>query len=229
MKLPQTARLLLLVTGVAGTGAAVAALTRPWLAWALGRAENTSAAGTGVVGFADLVSAASSLALLTCYAWLAAATLVVAARTLHPSSRARRAPGWAPTVVRVVVPALLGATAGTAPATAAVESPPRPEARAAATPLTGLPLPDRALTSPDGRGDRRARRGGAGPVVVRPGDSLWSIAARLLPDSAPLGDIDRTWRQIARANATHVPDPDLILPGTRLRVPLTVDPREEPS
>jgi hypothetical protein len=57
-------------------------------------------------------------------------------------------------------------------------------------------------------------------VVVRPGQSLWTIAARLLPTAATDADITRAWHQLHRANQSAIgADPDLILPGTRLVVP----------
>jgi len=65
---------------------------------------------------------------------------------------------------------------------------------------------------------------GAGVVgthTVRPGDTLWAIAAAHLPPTwrSP-ATIDRYWRQVYGANRSVVgPDPDLIHPGTRLLVP----------
>lgn len=58
-----------------------------------------------------------------------------------------------------------------------------------------------------------------GKYLVRPGDSLWSIAERLLDGAGPR-QIDAKWRQIHRANRSVIgPDPDLIIPGTTLRIP----------
>jgi len=55
--------------------------------------------------------------------------------------------------------------------------------------------------------------------VVRPGDCLWSIAERLVPD-ADAAVVDAAWRRVHHANRRIVgPDPDLILPGTTLRIP----------
>lgn len=90
---------------------------------------------------------------------------------------------------------------------------------------TGLPLPDRASADPTPRPrhavpstqqeQRRTRT-----VQVRPGDSLWSIAAGLLPAGASDAAVHLAWRRIAAANAEVLgPDPDLIFPGTALRVP----------
>lgn len=55
---------------------------------------------------------------------------------------------------------------------------------------------------------------------MRPGDSLWSIADDLLPAAAPVAEVDATWRRIYRANRRLVgTDPNLIVPGTTLRLP----------
>jgi nucleoid-associated protein YgaU len=65
------------------------------------------------------------------------------------------------------------------------------------------------------------RGGVVGTHMVRPGDTLWGIAAAHLPPArrSP-ATIDRYWRQLYHANRAVVgPDPGLIHPGTRLRVP----------
>ena len=68
---------------------------------------------------------------------------------------------------------------------------------------------------------RPRRRRDAAPTadayVVRPGDSLWSIA-RAHP--APAADVETRWRAIWRHNRDVVgDDPDLIHPGQALRLP----------
>ena len=98
------------------------------------------------------------------------------------------------------------------PASARTVTSPYPPPTASATrvlpSLDGLPLPDRAL------GDS------SGWVTVRPGDSLWAIACRLLPRDADDPEISAAWHGLAVANhAVLGSDPDLIHPGTRLRVP----------
>ena len=58
------------------------------------------------------------------------------------------------------------------------------------------------------------------PVVVRPGDTLWALAARSLP--APATDAERAaeWPRWWAANREVVgDDPDLLLPGQRLAAP----------
>lgn len=230
MKRRQVGGLALLLLTVAVSGVVVLVLAGPWLPTALasplpgvGAASAASAGPPG--GFSALVASSCAVALVACWAWLALGTVVVAvqtsARTFPPSWRRL---SWVPGAIRVLVPVLVGAAVTAAPASASTDTGPAPAG--AATPggsggaVAGLPLPDRVVTRPT------AHR----TVLVRPGDSLWRITERLLPPPAPAAAVDRGWRRIARANARHVPDPDLIRPGTRLRVPpLTVHPREEAS
>jgi nucleoid-associated protein YgaU len=57
--------------------------------------------------------------------------------------------------------------------------------------------------------------------TVKPGDTLWDIAAtHLQPTQRSSARINRSWRQIYRANRSAIgADPDLIHPGTGLDVP----------
>jgi uncharacterized membrane protein len=59
-----------------------------------------------------------------------------------------------------------------------------------------------------------------GTYVVREGDNLWSIALRRLGKDGTPQQIDRQLHSIWAANAAAIPsgDPDLILPGQRLRM-----------
>jgi LysM domain len=60
----------------------------------------------------------------------------------------------------------------------------------------------------------------AAAVVVRRGDTLWAIARSHLPRGAGAAAISREWpRWYALNKAVIGPDPGLIRPGTRLRVP----------
>jgi hypothetical protein len=86
----------------------------------------------------------------------------------------------------------------------------------------------RAPRHRDKGGDERApghRDGAAGTTeawhVVEVGDTLWDIAAaRLVPAERSAANINRYWRQVYRANRSVIGvDPDLLHPGTRLRVP----------
>lgn len=57
-------------------------------------------------------------------------------------------------------------------------------------------------------------------VIVRPGDSLWLIAATELGPGADDASIDATWRQWYQANRSVIgSDPDLIEPGQQLHAP----------
>lgn len=99
--------------------------------------------------------------------------------------------------------------------------------------ITGLPLPDRVGIA-DTVDHQRSARAGTGLVApansgsrtpeqfvtVRPGDHLWAIAARMHGPDAHSDAIDSSWRALYELNR-HVigPDPDLIHPGLRLRLP----------
>lgn len=64
-------------------------------------------------------------------------------------------------------------------------------------------------------------------VVVRRGDSLWHLAARSLGPSATVAEIAAEWPRWWRANRDVIgADPDLLVPGARLRAPApaTADP-----
>lgn len=57
-------------------------------------------------------------------------------------------------------------------------------------------------------------------VVIVPGDTLWDIARRHLPAGASPADVAREWPRWYAANRAEIgPDPALIRPGTRLRLP----------
>jgi nucleoid-associated protein YgaU len=57
-------------------------------------------------------------------------------------------------------------------------------------------------------------------VIVKPGDCLWSIAARRLGPGASATQIEGEWRRWYAANRAVIGiDPNLILPGQRLVAP----------
>lgn len=71
-----------------------------------------------------------------------------------------------------------------------------------------------------GQEPRRTPAAAGRTVVVRPGDSLWSIAARTLPEGSGPAQVDSAWRRIYAANRPPLgPDPDLIRPGDVLGIP----------
>jgi resuscitation-promoting factor RpfA len=94
-------------------------------------------------------------------------------------------------------------------------------------PAEPLPAPPQPVESAPVAMAEPASSAPAGPVgdvyVVRPGDTLWSIAQRRLgPGAGPAAIarfVDRLWTMNAAALATG--SPDLIMPGQRLRIPET--------
>lgn len=85
--------------------------------------------------------------------------------------------------------------------------------------LAGLPLPDRAAGGPAPQVAAMPLAGRA-TVTVRPGDSLWTLAAADLGPEASPAEVDRHWHRIHRLNRPLLgPDPDLIHPGQQLRLP----------
>ncbi len=95
-----------------------------------------------------------------------------------------------------------------------------PTATAAPAPSTGGATAGRAVGAPSAApATRPVPASGADVVVVR-GDSLWSIAARHLPDDAPESAVASAWpRWWATNHAVVGDDPDVLLPGQVLRVP----------
>jgi hypothetical protein len=188
------------------------------------------------LGLATLLGAVCAVALLGCTAWL----LVTTSLAVLDLVGGRLAPGrvsalralaerGCPTLLRAVVAALLGLGLGAVVAGPALADPPGvPTGHRGPAALTGLALPDRVPGAPRPRDV--APRAGPAPatVVVRAGDSLWSIAAGLLPREADATDITAAWHRLHRTNLARVgQDPDLILPGTRLVVPGPLAPHGE--
>jgi hypothetical protein len=168
-------------------------------------------------------------ALLATGSWLAVVTLLVAHDAARGSGRARR--GVPATLHRLVLGAcgavLVGGLTGPAYAAPSDAGP-----STDSSVLTGLPLPDRAsaaghvgrvLARQVATVEQAAARPASslsGSVVVQPGDTLWGIADAALPADASPGEIAAGWQRIYRANRSVIgPDPDLILPSQRLRLP----------
>lgn len=88
--------------------------------------------------------------------------------------------------------------------------------------VAGLPLPDRATG--EATLTWLAEASATRTVVVRPGDSLWSIATADLPPSAGADEVAAYWHRIYRLNRAVVgADPDLIHPHQRLLLPPRTD------
>ncbi|MCR1782062.1 LysM peptidoglycan-binding domain-containing protein [Nocardioides carbamazepini] len=175
--------------------------------------------------FADaLVQACSAAALVAGAALWVAATDVVGSVLRTGGTPPRR--GVGPLRRLLLAACGVAVLAGTSPAAAEAPASPAPPAAPAAPEapgadmLDGLPLPDRPV-------GRRSAGSGPGPgpagpavVVVRPGDSLWTIAAHRLGPGASQTDVASYWLRVRALNAAVIgPDHDLIRPGQSLRLP----------
>nr|WP_225792338.1 LysM domain-containing protein [Actinomyces sp. oral taxon 171] len=119
------------------------------------------------------------------------------------------------------------ATAGTGASQSRSES---STASAEQAPSTGSSASDRSSQSAEPPSPSSSRaQSSAGPApqtsstptyTVVPGESLWSITARLLPAGSGPEQIAQAWPVLYRANSDVVgADPSLIRPGTVLSVP----------
>lgn len=120
------------------------------------------------------------------------------------------APAPASTSVREAVPA---AATGTTPGMSPAVTPGTTSAAVAAQESTPTAPTAAART---GRATSQPAHD-AGLIVVRPGDSLWTIAAAELPAGSSAAAVDAAWRSLFAANRDVIgDDPDLIVPGQRL-------------
>lgn len=203
--------LLVWVSGTSVLGTAGLPLLRvAAIAWAGRRAVGTVALDTALTSLAACV-------LLGCvvWAWLGLSVAVAEARRGAAPRRTRlwHLPGG---VRRVVLLACGVALTAGAVAPSVADAGPGHRQRHGVALLAGLPLPDRAVAP--GHGPARAKPRGS--VVVRPGDSLWSIARDDLPPGAADADVVERWHAIYADNRLLIgPDPDLIEPGQHLRLP----------
>jgi hypothetical protein len=191
-------------------------------------------AGPDRAGLPVLITGLAAVLLQVALAWLLLLTVLVALEPL--AGRDLTSYAGCPAGLRRTLLACCGAAAvgvlavpaqatPVAPAQVANGSPvrttpiladPMPGDRSPSTVLEGLPLPDRTLGGLD------ARVPGGRSVLVRPGDTLWAIAAAHLPAGAGADHVARAWRVLYDSNRTLIgPDPDLITPGIRLRLPPT--------
>lgn len=187
--------------------------------------------------FATLLVALARLVLTACLTWLGAAATVTAAADVSQLGRrlfGRLAGVITPQLIRTTLRLAGGAVVAapglsTGVTTAAAYGPVSPApGHPACTPPTKpsseLLLPDRPPhgSPTTGRPAEPVGRDGVRQpvVVVRRGDSLWSIAAMDLPTRATDADISAAWPQWYAANRSRIgSDPDLLLPGTALAVP----------
>ncbi len=186
------------------TGAALAAVSAVPGSWGAARS------GAGPDAVVDLVVAACVVALTLALGWLWVITTTTVVDLLRgrvtTSGATRRA---------VLLACGVAVVAGTAAPAVAAGGDGREV-------LAGLSLPERAVAPVVHRpgAPRPTPTAPAGTYVVRPGDSLSSIALA----HPGRGSLDERWRAIWRANRDVVgDDPDLILPGQALRLPGSAD------
>jgi hypothetical protein len=225
--------LLVLLTVTAGV-AALGSLLLPDVL-DLGTAARSGALGRDP--FDVVLVQVSEVAVIGCAAWLWLATAVVTT----DAARGRRSRHLVvPGAVRRVVLAACGvALVGGLGAPAHAEESRRGLGRPETSLVEGLPLPDRATTTTHvsqvfaraaSRHDRAGSQSRQKPasVVVRPGNTLWSIARADLPPHADDDEVALRVREVHRANRAVIgADPDLILPGQRLWMPRPTTIREE--
>jgi hypothetical protein len=86
--------------------------------------------------------------------------------------------------------------------------------------LNGLPMLDLPASLPSPPDDPRLPSAPRDRVAVRPGDTLWRIAAEHLPASAPDAEIAVSVARWYEHNRSTIgTDPDLIFPGMQLEQP----------
>lgn len=137
-----------------------------------------------------------------------------------------------PRLARLAVAAALGTGALSTGALGTAHADPLhgPAATAPERCLAGLPLPDRTAggRTVGGRtvGGRPARaapavhRAPPSPLRVRPGDSLWELASQELGAGAAPAEVAAFTAALYATNRARIgDDPDLLLPGTALRLP----------
>ncbi|MDR7251447.1 hypothetical protein J2X46_000419 [Nocardioides sp. BE266] len=192
-----------MVVWAAASATAVASAAAVPGAW---RAADRSA------DFADLLVAVCAAALAASLAWLWVITTATVAGLLTG-----RGDHWRVGATRRLVLVACGAAVAAGPALPALAA-----GGDGTELLAGLALPERASApahQPRHQQPAPPTPRPQGSYVVRPGDSLWSIA-RAHPEDGT--GIEERWRAIWRANHDVVgDDPDLILPGQALRLPTT--------
>lgn len=207
-----------LLAGLLATGST---LVRWGLLLASEAIPAASRLGAPVPGDAELLLLGGvGLGLIGSGVWSVVVSLVVLADlTCHRPAAAGGLlrPVWLRSVVvRGFAPTLGVAVLCAGGPAAAVPGDPDPQPGTGFTALTGLPLPTRPVSRPPSP----RRPAGIAVRVVRPGESLWSIADDLLGGRAAPARVDQGWRDLYRANRDRVgDDPDLVRPGTRLLVP----------
>jgi LysM domain len=239
--LPSRQLLRLPLLGAAVTVVTVVLLDGATAAWADLRALPDTSTATPADALADVAVVLA----LAAWGWLVVGAAVTIVETGCRRPGRALAPRLAPAAWRRLVLSAVGIGVLSAPAAVAQASPGDPPrivvaaaqrdpgrspAASVAEAIRGLPLPDR----PYGRraavpaepaepaGGQDERPGSVRRVIVRSGDSLWTIAERQLgPDATALA-VSTEWRRWYAANRARIgPDPNLIIPGMVLHAPET--------
>lgn len=208
----------------AGITVALGCLTAGWaLTTALAFATRSSwAAASRPAPRADeVIAALAALAATTLSGWLClGASLSAAVAVQRGAGRSARRTGRvaeavAPTRLRHALAVTVGLSlaAVAVPAQAHAErSPSTPPIAAVDVSWGRVPGQPATSTPPTGAPGRT--------VVVRPGDTLWGLAAQRLPPPATDAEIAASWPGWFVANREVIgPDPHRILPGQRLTPP----------
>jgi nucleoid-associated protein YgaU len=110
------------------------------------------------------------------------------------------------------------------PEPAVVAAQPQPKSGVAAQPTpvavaprAPVPPPVAAPAPPQRQVVAVAESHSTGSVVVRSGDTLWSIAERHLGEDASSTRVAREVGRLVALNTASLADPDLIFPGQRLK------------
>lgn len=207
-------------TGVEVIALGLTALVAGWLALLLG-----AGALSVLPGRACAVLRSAALVLSPRVVPRVATLLLAVTATTASSFAAQAAPGGTVAVATSDVATPPGQTASPplAMTTTASSSSSEPEPGWAPTAPSPAPSPDSIdLVS----------RGSAPPeeVVVVAGDTLWAIAARHLGARATVEQVAAEWPRWYAVNQEAIgPDPDLILPGTRLVPPVESGQSEGPD
>src|SRR4051812_20176742 len=182
------------------------------------------------VGADAALATVAGAALWCAAAWLAAGLLAATLGRL-PGAIGRGSQTVADHVVPRVLRRLIAGSAGVgillapgsvAGAVGAPAGPPAGAVTAAALPTPGWPVdPTPApLPAPDWPAQAPPETHGADTIRVRPGDSLWLIAARRLGPHPAAAAVASKWPRWYAANRDVIgPDPSVIHPGQRLHAP----------
>lgn len=202
-------------------------LTAGWAltaALALAARSSWATAGGPAPRADEVIAALATVASTVLSGWLClGASLSAAVAVQHGAGRSARRTGRvaeviAPTRLRHALAVAVGLSlaAATFPAHAHTErSPSTPPTAAVDVSWGRVPAPPAAPSAP-GRPVGPPGR----TVVVRPGDTLWGLAAQRLPPPTTDAEIAASWPGWFVANREVIgPDPHRILPGQRLTPP----------